>query len=121
MHFSPDRDLYMHHRTRHRTPASQGRQPGGWLKPPCPCTLPPLAGTWAWKASGTHSRWLGMHAVAGGLDEGPRGLCTLPAWASPGTSTLGGSNTPIPFAAQGPVAPEVSCLAACSSLRPAVL
>ena len=62
-----------------------------------------------------------MHAVAGGLDEGPRGLCALPAWASPDTSTLGGSNTPIPFAAQGPVAPEVSCLAACSSLRPAVL
>ena len=62
-----------------------------------------------------------MHAVAGGLDEGPRGLCALPAWASPDTSTLGGSNTPIPFTAQGPVAPEVSCLVACSSLQPAVL
>lgn len=57
-----------------------------------------------------------------GLDEGPRGLRALPAWASPGPSPLGGSNTPITFTAQAThVAPEVSCLAACSSLRPAVL
>ena len=62
-----------------------------------------------------------MPAGAGTWGEGHGGLGPLAHWASPGPPPKGGSATPIPLAAQGYKAPEVSGLAAHSCLRPMVL
>ena len=82
--------------------------------PPRPRTPSPPASTrLALRAPGTHpaspSRRPGVRAY---VRAGCGGLGALPPRASAGPPPLGGAPNPIPFAAQGQVAPEVSGLRA---------
>ncbi|CAI9149953.1 unnamed protein product, partial [Rangifer tarandus platyrhynchus] len=78
-----------------------------------PHTGNPGQQTWpgpgARSVSGTPSGRSGVHAWAWGWGEGCGGLGALPPWASPGPPTVSAPRPrPLPFVAQGHVAPEVS-------------